>query len=96
VIISKCDFSKRGKKRGYIAMLAVDPSYRKMGIATRLVELSCKGVKEMDGEEVVLETEVGNAGSLGLYKSLGFIRDKRLAKYYLCGSDAFRLKLLMK
>lgn len=81
--------------RGYIAMLAVDPAYRKQGIATRLVELSCTGIKDMGGEEVVLETEVANAGSLGLYKGMGFIRDKRLAKYYLCGSDAFRLKLLM-
>jgi peptide alpha-N-acetyltransferase len=77
-------------------MLAVDPRFRHRGIATKLVELSCNGVKDMQGQEVVLETEVGNLGSLGLYSSLGFIKDKRLAKYYLCGSDAFRLKLLME
>lgn len=68
-----------------------------MGIATRLVQLSCDEIRDsMGGEEVVLETEVVNQGSLGLYASLGFIRDKRLAKYYLNGGDAFRLKLLIK
>lgn len=41
----------------------------------------------------MLETEVGNATALTLYAKLGFIREKRLANYYLNGSDAFRLKL---
>ena len=29
-----------------------------------------------------------------MYQSLGFIRDKRLSRYYLSGTDAYRLKLL--
>ena len=28
-----------------------------------------------------------------LYEGLGFVRDKRLHKYYLNGNDAFRLKV---
>ena len=43
--------------------------------------------------EVVLEAEVTNKAALNLYSKLGFIRDKRLYKYYLTGTDAFRLKL---
>ena len=96
VIISKCDFSKRGRKRGYIAMLAVDPAYRKRGVATELVRRACAAIARQAGTEVVLETEVENETSLAFYASLGFIRDKRLAKYYLSGEDAFRLKLLLK
>ena len=46
-------------------------------------------------EEVALEAEVTNSGALRLYAKLGFIRDKRLARYYLSGSDAYRLKLLL-
>lgn len=46
-------------------------------------------------EEVALEAEVSNPGALRLYERLGFIRDKRLQRYYLNGSDAFRLKLLL-
>lgn len=45
--------------------------------------------------EVMLEAEVTNAGALRLYAALGFVRDKRLLRYYLNGNDAFRLKLLL-
>ena len=44
---------------------------------------------------MVLEAEATNAGALRLYAGLGFIRDKRLARYYLSGTDAYRLKLLL-
>jgi hypothetical protein len=46
--------------------------------------------------QVVLETEVSNARSLSLYGRLGFIRESRLFRYYLNGSDAFRLKLYLE
>lgn len=47
-------------------------------------------MKEDGCDEVVLETEVTNKGSLALYERLGFIKDKRLCRYYLNGVDAFR------
>lgn len=43
---------------------------------------------------MTLEAEVTNKGALALYGRLGFIRAKRLFRYYLNGVDAFRLKLL--
>jgi N-alpha-acetyltransferase 30 len=43
--------------------------------------------------QVVLETEYDNAPALSLYESLGFIREKRLYRFYLNGKDAFRLVL---
>ena len=46
-----------------------------------------------DRNQIVLETEVTNAGSLRLYERLGFIRSKRLHRYYLNGNTAFRLGL---
>lgn len=48
---------------------------------------------ELGADEIVLETELTNVGALNLYEKLGFIRDKRLHRYYLNGMDAFRLKL---
>lgn len=45
--------------------------------------------------QVVLETEYDNAAALSLYESLGFIREKRLFRFYLNGKDAFRLVLEM-
>ena len=47
-------------------------------------------------DEVVLETEITNEPALRLYENLGFVRDKRLFRYYLNGVDAFRLKLWLR
>ena len=41
----------------------------------------------------MLETEYDNYPALSLYESLGFIREKRLYRFYLNGKDAFRLVL---
>ncbi len=43
--------------------------------------------------EVVLEAEASNVSALSLYTKLGFVKETRLPRYYLNGSDAFRLKL---
>ena len=43
----------------------------------------------------MLEAETTNQGALRLYSRAGFVRDKRLGKYYLSGADAYRLKLLL-
>ena len=45
--------------------------------------------------QVVLETEYDNSAALSLYESLGFIREKRLFRFYLNGKDAFRLILVV-
>ncbi|CAH1412804.1 unnamed protein product [Lactuca virosa] len=84
----------RNTFRGYIAMLVVLKPYRHRGIATELVTRSIKVMMESGCEEVTLEAEVTNKGALALYGRLGFIRAKRLFRYYLNGVDAFRLKLL--
>ena len=73
-------------------MLAVDMSYRKRGLGSHLVQLAIEAMREHGADEVVLEAEVTNKGALSLYQNLGFVRDKRLQKYYLNGLDAFRLK----
>ncbi|KAJ8476832.1 hypothetical protein OPV22_020559 [Ensete ventricosum] len=84
----------RNTFRGYIAMLVVIKSYRGRGIATELVTRSIRVMMESGCDEVTLEAEVTNKGALALYGRLGFIRAKRLFRYYLNGVDAFRLKLL--
>ncbi|KAI8332822.1 N-acetyltransferase 12, isoform CRA_a [Chlamydoabsidia padenii] len=92
VIICKLDPHK-DRQRGYIAMLAVAKDYRKRAIGSTLVERAVQAMKKEKADEVVLETEYTNQGALGLYQRLGFIKDKRLYRYYLNGIDAFRLKL---
>ncbi|GLB44654.1 putative FR47-like protein [Lyophyllum shimeji] len=50
-------------------------------------------MKEDGVDEIILETEYDNHAALSLYESLGFIREKRLHRFYLNGKDAFRLVL---
>lgn len=82
--------------RGYIAMLAVSSSYRNHGIATTLVRKALDAMIERGADEVVLETEETNVPAMKLYERLGFIRSKKLHRYYLSGSSAYRLVLHLK
>jgi hypothetical protein len=46
--------------------------------------------------KVALETEVTNTAAMKLYERLGFLRSKRLHRYYLNGNSAYRLVLYLK
>ncbi|CAG8958634.1 hypothetical protein HYFRA_00009951 [Hymenoscyphus fraxineus] len=82
--------------RGYIAMLAVSSSYRNHGIATTLVRKAIDAMVERGADEVVLETEETNIPAMKLYERLGFLRSKKLHRYYLNGNSAYRLVLHLK
>lgn len=82
--------------RGYIAMLATQQEYRGQGIASKLVRMSIDAMITKEADEIALETEVDNIPSLRIYEKLGFIRTKRLHRYYLNGNTAFRLILYLK
>lgn len=79
--------------KGYIAMMVVKKEYRRLKIGSKLVIKAVQAMKESNADEIVLETEVTNKPALRLYENLGFLRDKRLFRYYLNGLDALRLKL---
>ncbi|KAH7081858.1 acyl-CoA N-acyltransferase [Paraphoma chrysanthemicola] len=96
VIICKLETHRSGTFRGYIAMLAVQEPYRGRGIASKLVQMAIEAMAARDADEIVLETEVTNTASLKLYERLGFLRSKRLHRYYLNGNAAFRLILYLK
>lgn len=94
VIISKVEPHRDVRMRGYIGMLVVLPEFRGRGIASKLVQLSIKKMIEWDHvDEVMLETEVINEAAIRLYELLGFLRAKRLYRYYLNTHDAYRLLL---
>lgn len=103
VIITKVEPHREVRIRGYIGMLVIDPKYRGKGLAKKLVKLSmAKMTSWGQADEIMLETEVSNTAALNLYELLGFMRTKRLYRYYLNTQDAFRLifpileKLLMR
>jgi len=77
-------------------MLAVAEAYRHRGIASKLVCRAIDVMRALDCDEVVLETELTNVKAMALYLKLGFVKDKRLTRYYFSGNDAFRLKRWLK
>ncbi|KAJ5760815.1 Acetyltransferase GNAT family [Penicillium odoratum] len=96
VVVSKLEPHRSGPLRGYIAMLAVREEYRGRGIATKLVRMAIDAMTERNADEIVLETEITNTGAMKLYERLGFLRSKRLHRYYLNGNSAYRLVLYLK
>jgi N-alpha-acetyltransferase 30 len=77
-------------------MLATKDTYRGRGIATTLVRMALDAMIARDAEEVALETEVTNSAAMKLYERLGFLRSKKLHRYYLNGNSAYRLVLYLK
>ena len=51
---------------------------------------------EQDADEIALETEESNEAAMKLYEKLGFLRSKKLHRYYLNGNSAYRLLLYLK
>lgn len=92
-IIAKSESHRGARLRGYIGMLAVDSSYRRRGIAKKLVEISIEKMVADGCDEIMLETEVENKIALKLYEGMGFLRVKRMYRYYLNEGDAFKLIL---
>ncbi|KAK3305495.1 acyl-CoA N-acyltransferase [Chaetomium strumarium] len=82
--------------RGYIAMLAVSAPHRGHGVATALVKMAIDAMAQRNADEIVLETEETNIPAMRLYERLGFLRAKKLHRYYLNGNSAYRLVLLLK
>ena len=74
-------------------MLVVSSTHRGRGVGRELVYRAVSAMAAAGAREAALEAEATNAAALRLYEGLGFLRDKRLARYYLNGADAFRLKL---
>lgn len=77
-------------------MLAVESSFRGHGIATALVEKAIDAMMKRQADEIVLETEETNVPAIKLYERLGFLRSKKLHRYYLNGSSAYRLVLPLR
>ena len=96
VVVSKLEPHRGGPLRGYIAMLATKDCHRGKGIATTLVRMALDAMIARDADEVALETEETNSAAMKLYERLGFLRSKKLHRYYLNGNSAYRLVLYLK
>lgn len=94
-VIGRQTTKENGVTKGYIAMLVVLKEYRGRGIGKKLA-IDVINVMKETCNEVVLEAEIDNYGALHIYESIGFVRTKRLYRYYLNGNQAYRLKIWFK
>lgn len=65
-------------------MLVVVGKYRKQGIGKGLVETYIQKVREMGGDEVVLETEAVNKTAISFYTSIQKEKlNKKITSFYM-------------
>lgn len=62
--------------------VAVDPAYRRQGVAQRLLEALVAGLKEKRITSLSLEVRASNEAALALYGKLGFRPVGRRPNYY--------------
>ena len=65
-----------------ILNLAVDPSWRRQGIASRLIEDAFAACKAAGVRTIFLEVRESNQAALNLYTRMGFTENGRRPKYY--------------
>ena len=73
--------------------IAVDSSYRKMGIGTKLLAHLVDLARKNSANEIWLEVSVKNTEAIGLYEKFGFKKDGIRKNYYQkLGVDAYNMK----
>ena len=62
--------------------VAVDPGFRRRGIAQALIEKLIVELSARDNHSLTLEVRAGNAPAIALYQKLGFTQAGRRPNYY--------------
>ena len=70
--LSMIPFQKRGKRIHLLANVAVDPQYRRKGIARALTVRALEHLSRLGVSEVGLQVRYDNSSAIDLYHSVGF------------------------
>ena len=71
--------------------LNVHPEYRRLGIASSLMDFGMDILRKRGYVYITLEVGINNHAAQDLYRSKGFVVDKTLYNYYKNGDDALHL-----
>jgi ribosomal protein S18 acetylase RimI-like enzyme len=72
----------RWNRLAQIHGLAVDPTYLRQGLASRLIEVLERFARESGCRGVYVDTPVDNDGAQALYRARGYREDYRMSRYY--------------
>ncbi len=95
LIIGYCVAEVRNSE-GLIISIAVHPKYRGMGAGSALLSKVLSLLDSKRVEKVFLQVKKENKAAVNLYSKFGFEVLKVLKNYYMDGSDAYFMQLLLK
>ncbi|KAH7869144.1 acyl-CoA N-acyltransferase [Lentinula edodes] len=82
---------------GHVTSISVLRSYRRLGIAKKLMLLSQESMASHRASHVALHVRKSNRAALSLYRdTLGFEVHDIEQKYYADGEDAYAMRLTLK
>lgn len=81
-----------GEDSAHLALLAVEPAYRRQGWGGRLLSWLLEPALALDLRLVQVEARSDNAGAIAFYEGHGFSRRARIGGYYRGAIDAVRLE----
>jgi ribosomal protein S18 acetylase RimI-like enzyme len=90
-VIGTAAYQIRTDKTVYIGNVAVDPIYRRRGIAREMMRFILDACPVAPRVELVAHPE--NENALRLYKSLGFVVERRIENYFGDGEPRLLLSL---
>lgn len=79
-----------------IITLAVLPTYRRQGLARRMLEHALKEAGEKGCKHIFLDVEDGNAAAISLYENHGFSQVRRRKLYYRKTDGTYTDALVMR
>ncbi len=74
--------------RGHIIVIAVHPSFRRLGIGMALMLVLENELRRRRALEAWLEVRASNTGAMRFYRRLGYVEKSVLRGYYSDGEDA--------
>ena len=76
----------------HLISLAVLPTQRRSGAATRLLEELIVSLRQRKIHEIELEVRLDNKGAIKLYSQFGFSEQRIIPEYYSDGSTALLMR----
>jgi [ribosomal protein S18]-alanine N-acetyltransferase len=76
--------------------IAVDPPYRGRGVAQALLNATIARLRSQAASTLRLMVGTANESALRFYQRFGFIRVRKVARYYGAGRDAWRMRLELR
>jgi len=77
------------ERAGHIMNLAIDPTFRRRGLGSLLLQEGLRYLEELGVDGVELEVRVNNDSAIRLYEKYGFQVKERYRHYYGNGDDAY-------